>query len=75
VEGVGGEAVRANKARGAGALAFPGTKPGLRLVKKPDERPLPELDSELKAIIDDMRRRYRVERERVGREPDGKHAA
>jgi hypothetical protein len=32
-------------------------------VKSPDERPLPELDSELKAAIDDMKRRYRVERE------------
>ena len=32
----------------------------LRLVKSPDPRPAPEDDSELKAVLDDMNRRYRM---------------
>jgi hypothetical protein len=67
--------VSANRTRKAGALAFPKQEPKLRLVKGPDERPRPEPDSELRAILDDMKRRYRVQRERDGREPDGKDAA
>jgi hypothetical protein len=63
------------KPRKAGSPAFPRQEPKLRLVKIPDERPRPEPDPELKAILDDMRRRYRAERERAEREPDGKDAA
>jgi hypothetical protein len=47
---------------------------GPRLVKTP-ERKRPEPSPELKAMLDDMRRRYRVSRERDGREPEGKDAA
>ena len=65
----------ANKLRKAGAPAFPKRRPELRLVKTPDERPRPEPDSELRAILDDMNRRYRVQRERIEHEPDGKDAA
>lgn len=64
-----------NKPRRAGAPAFLGKKPGLRLVKNPDERPRPEPDPELRAIIDDMSRRYRAQRERSEPEPVGKDAA
>jgi hypothetical protein len=67
--------VSADKTRRAGAPAFPTREPKLRLVKNPDERPRPESDSEVKAILNDMNRRYRVDRERAGREPDGKDAA
>jgi len=67
--------VSANKQRRAGAPAFPKQEPKLRLVKNPDERPRPELDPELKAIIDDMGRRSRAQRERINPRPDGKDAA
>ena len=67
--------MNANKPRRAGAPAFPKQGPKLRLVKNPDERPRPEPDSELKAILNDMNRRYLVRRERAEREPDGKDAA
>lgn len=61
------------KPRRAGAPAFPERRPSLRLVKNPDERPRPEPDPELKAIIDDL---YRRDRARRGRsEPEGKDAA
>lgn len=65
----------ADRPRRAGTPAFPERRPELRLVKSPDERPRPEPDPELKAILDDMRRRYRVSRERDGRDPGGKDAA
>jgi hypothetical protein len=67
--------VSAEKPRKVSAPAFPKRRPELRLVKNPDEPPRPEPSPELKAILDDMKRRYRVERERAGREPDGKDAA
>ena len=63
----------ANKPRRACAPAFPKQEPKLRLVKNPDERPLHE--PELKAIIDDISRRYRAQRERGGPEPEGRDAA
>ena len=50
-------------------------KPKLRLVPSPEERPRPEPDPELKEVLDRMRRRYRVQRERIERGPDGKDAA
>jgi hypothetical protein len=46
----------------------------LRLVKTPETR-RPEPSPELKAMLDDMRRRYRVSRERAKRDPGGKDAA
>jgi hypothetical protein len=67
--------VSADKLRKAGAPAFPKRMPGLRLVKNPDERPRPEPAPELKAIVEDMKRRARAQRERIGSEPDGKDAA
>ena len=63
----------ANKQRKAGQPVY--RKPKLRLVPSPDERPRPEPDPELKEVLDDMRRGYRVRRERIEREPDGKDAA
>jgi hypothetical protein len=47
----------------------------LRLVKSPDPRPAPADDSELKAVLDDMNRRCRVQREREARDDGGKDAA
>lgn len=46
----------------------------LRLIKTPEPK-RPEPRPELKAILDDVRRRYRVNRERAERDPDGKDAA
>ena len=63
----------ANKSRKAGQPVH--RKPMLRLVPSPEERPCPEPDPELKEVLDDMRRRYRVQRERIEQEPDGKDAA
>lgn len=65
----------ADKTRGAGAPAFPKQEPKLHLVKNPDEPTRPEPNPELKAILDDMKRRYRVQRERNEVEPGGKDAA
>ena len=50
----------------------PEKKSGLRLVKSLDERPRPEPDPDLKAILGDLNRRSHAQRER---EPDGKDAA
>ena len=46
----------------------------LRLIKTPETN-RPEPSPELKAMLDDMRRRYRVSRERSERDPGGKDAA
>ncbi|MET0646725.1 MAG: hypothetical protein ABW208_08885 [Pyrinomonadaceae bacterium] len=46
----------------------------LRLIKTTEAK-RPEPSPELKAILDDMRRRYRVGRERSERDPGGKDAA
>ncbi len=62
-----------NRPRKAGQPVY--RKPELRLVPSPEERPAPEPDPELKEVLDDMRRRYRVQRERIEREPDDKDAA
>jgi hypothetical protein len=67
--------VSKQKPRRAGAPAFPSKKPGLRLVKSSDERPVSEPDPDLKAMLDDMKRRYRVQRERAERDPEGDDAA
>jgi hypothetical protein len=61
--------------RKPGEHVYPPQKPGLRLVKNTDERSRPEPDPELKEALDDMRRRYKVQRERMGIEDDGKDAA
>ena len=47
---------------------------GLRLIKTPETK-RPEPNSELKAMLDDMCRRYRVSREWVERAPGGNDAA
>ena len=39
---------------------------GLRAVSQTDQGPQPALDPELKATLDDMNRRDRVARERIG---------
>jgi hypothetical protein len=41
----------------------------LRLIKTPEPK-RPEPAPEMKAILDDIRRRYRAHRERVGRDPE-----
>jgi hypothetical protein len=63
----------AYKQRKAGQPVY--RKPQLRLVPSPEERQRPEPDPELKEVLDRMRRRYRVQQERIERGPDGKDAA
>ena len=46
----------------------------LRLIKTP-ERKRPEPSPELKAMLDDMRRHYRMSREREWCDPGGKDAS
>lgn len=48
---------------------------GLRLVEDPEARPRPAPDPALKELLDDMQRRYRVQRERMERGPDDRDAA
>jgi hypothetical protein len=48
---------------------------GLRVVSSHVERPLPEVDPEMKEMLDDMNRRYRVMRERLGSDDDTPEAA
>jgi hypothetical protein len=67
--------VSEQKPRRAGEPAAPSKKPGLRLVKSPDERPVSGPGPDLKAMLDDMKRRYRVQRERAERDPEGDDAA
>jgi hypothetical protein len=63
----------ANKSRKVGQPVY--RKPKLRLVPSPEERPASAPDPELKEALDDMRRGYRVQQERIERGPDGKDAA
>lgn len=65
----------AKKPRRAGAPAFPEKRPGLRLLKNPEEHTRAEPDLELKAALDDIKRRQRIQREQIEREPDDKDAA
>ena len=61
---------------GAGEGEGRGRAGVLRLVPAPGEAQKPSApDPELKEILDDMRRRHRVQRERIERDPDGKDAA
>jgi hypothetical protein len=46
----------------------------LRLIKTPETK-FPEPSPELKAMLDDMRRRYQVNRERTEHDLGGKDAA
>jgi len=48
---------------------------GLRVVPRPDKGHQPTLDPELKATLDEMNRRYRVQRERAAAEDDTPDAA
>ena len=65
----------ADTARKAGQPVDRKPESGLRLVESPDPRPAPAPDLELKAALDDIRRRYRVQRERTEREPGDTDAA
>jgi hypothetical protein len=47
---------------------------GLRLIKTPEVK-RPEPAPEMKAILDDIRRRYRAHRGRAERDPGGKDVA
>jgi hypothetical protein len=47
----------------------------LRLVPSPEERPAPAPDPELKEVLDRMRRRYKVQHERLRLGGDDKDAA
>jgi hypothetical protein len=67
--------VSANKQRKPGEPVYRKPESGLRLVKSPDTRPRPAPDPELQAVLDDMKRRYRVQRERAARDDGGKDAA
>ena len=48
-------------------------RPALRLIKTPEAK-RPEPGPEMKAMLDDMRRR-KQHRERAGRDPEGKDVA
>jgi hypothetical protein len=63
----------ANKQRKAGQPVY--RKPELRLVPSPEERQRPEPSPELEEVLDDMRRRYRAQRERIRPGGDDKDAA
>jgi hypothetical protein len=70
-------AVEAVLAAGDGGAGEGGGQAGvLRLIPTPGGAQKPAAaDPELKEILDDLRRRYRVQRERIERDPDGKDAA
>ena len=53
----------------------PGGGPALRLVESREAGMLPAPDTELKEILDDLRRRYRVQRERLECGPEPPEAA
>ena len=61
------------KTRKAGVPINP--RPRLRPVPRTDELPRPQLDGETRALMDDMRRRYRVQRERLSLGDDEPEAA
>jgi hypothetical protein len=48
---------------------------GLRVVSGPRERPRPEIDPDMKAMLDDMKQRDRLKRERLGGDDDTPEAA
>ena len=64
---------RPRRTRKAGAPVYAEPRAPLRLVPAEPARPRPEPDPELKAVLDDMRRRYSVQRARLddgGEEPE-----
>ncbi|HEX6624845.1 MAG TPA: hypothetical protein VF064_14130 [Pyrinomonadaceae bacterium] len=61
--------------RKADQPAYRKSQPRLRLVKSPEAPPQPAPDTGLRAVLDDMNHRYRVQRERAGRDGGGKDAA
>jgi hypothetical protein len=63
-----------NKRRKPGKPVY-GERPTLRPVPNPDERQQPQPDAETCALLDDLKRRYRVQRERLSIEPDEPEAA
>jgi hypothetical protein len=67
------------KTRKAGEPAYPKQKPALRLLKPKSEcsttSRITELSEEVKATLDDMNRRYRVQRTRVETGDDTPDAA
>ena len=64
-----------NRPRKAGQPVYAEPQPRLRPVPRSDERLRPEADSELRATLADMQRRYRVQRERLNLEDDDQTAA
>ncbi len=64
-----------NKSRKAGTPVYTKPQPRLRAVPQPAERPRAEPDPELRAILDDMQRRYRVQRGRQNLGDDEPEAA
>jgi hypothetical protein len=64
-----------NKSRKASTPLSTEPQPRLRAVPQPAARPRPEPDPELRAMLDDMQRRYRVQRERLNLGDDEPEAA
>jgi hypothetical protein len=64
-----------NKSRKANTPVSTETQPRLRVVPQPAVRPRPEPDPEMRAMLDDMQRRYRVQRERLNLGDDEPEAA
>lgn len=52
-----------------------GIKGSLRIISNSEERPLPKVDTEMKAVLEDMKRRYSMMRDRLGDEGDEPEAA
>ena len=65
----------ARKSRKPGVPVYDEPRPKLRLLPTVPERVRPEPDPELKATLDDMNRRYRVQRTRVETGDDAPDAA
>lgn len=61
--------------RKAGTPVYMKPQPRLRAVPETAECPRPEPDPELRALLDDMQRRYRVQRERLNLGDDEPEAA
>lgn len=70
---------KAPRIRKAGEPAYPKSKPALQLLKPSSEcsttRLIPELSEEVRATLDNIRRRYRVRRERAATGDDTPDAA
>ena len=65
----------ARKPRKSGTPVVPAPQPKLTLLRTRPPRPRPEPDADLQAMLDDMRRRDRVQRTRLEVEPDEPEAA